>query len=114
MSFDEDPTFHFVAVPGPNPDPTFHFAAYPDPDPSLQINAQNREKVLNYGHFPYILACHLQIHAYPNPDPAYHVDADPDPTFLFDAYRGIRIHNTAAWALKSCFPLVSKLPPQKL
>jgi hypothetical protein len=54
----------------------------------LQINAQNREKVLNYGHFPYILACHLQIDAYPNPDLAYHVDVDPDPdpTFLFDAY----------------------------
>jgi hypothetical protein len=46
---DTDPTFHFVAVPGPNPDPTFHFAAFPDPDPdpSLQIKAQNREKVLN-------------------------------------------------------------------
>jgi hypothetical protein len=99
---DPDPACHFDA----DPDPTFHFAAVPDPDPGLQVKAQNLEKVLKYGYFPYILACHLQIDAYP--DPAYHVRILP-----FNLMR-IRIHNTAAWALKSCFPLVSKLPPQKL
>jgi hypothetical protein len=41
---DPDSSFHFDA----NPDPTFRFDAIPDPgpDPSLQIKAQNLEKVL--------------------------------------------------------------------
>jgi hypothetical protein len=57
---DPDP-FHFVADPDPachffaDPDPTFHF----DPDPNVQLKAQNLEKVLKYGHFPYILDCLL-------------------------------------------------------
>ncbi len=59
---------------------TFHPDADLDPDHSYQIKAQSFEKVLNYAHIPYILACHLQIDANPNPvpDPAYHFDADPD------------------------------------
>jgi hypothetical protein len=56
-----------------DPDPTFHPDADPgsDPDPSFQIKAQTLDKVLQYAHIPYILACHLQIDADPVPDPAY-------------------------------------------
>ncbi len=58
------------------------FDAVPDPMfyPSFQIKAQTLEKVLNYSHILYILACHLQIDA--GPDPAYHFDTDPDPDFI--------------------------------
>jgi hypothetical protein len=37
-----------------------HVDAEPDPDPSFQIKAQNLEKVLEYKHIPFNLACHLQ------------------------------------------------------
>ncbi len=74
---------HYVDA-DPDPDPTFHFEADPDPDPSFQIKAQNLEKLLKQAHFPYSLACHLQIDADPGTDPACHFDADPDPTFQFD------------------------------
>ncbi len=71
------------------PDPTFTFDAdaYPDPGPSLQLKAQNLEKVSQIGSYciPYILACRLQIDADPDPDPAYHCDAGPDPAYHFDA-----------------------------
>jgi hypothetical protein len=39
--------------------------------------------VLKQAHFPYVLACHLQVD--PDPDPAYHFDADPDPAYHVDA-----------------------------
>ncbi len=50
MLADPDRVCHFDADPDPacgcdvDPDPTFYF----DPDPSLQIKAQNLEKVLKY------------------------------------------------------------------
>jgi hypothetical protein len=86
-----------VADPDPGPaclfdadqDLGFYFGA--NPDPSFQIKAQNLEKVLKETHFPYIMACHLQIDPDPdpvnhfNPDPAFHVNTDPDPTFQFSA-----------------------------
>ncbi len=100
---DPDPAWHFDT--DPNPDPTFHFNA--DPDPSLQIKAQNLDKVLKLAPFSYNLAffiCklmwiwidsayHFEANAYP--DPAYHVDADPDPTFQFDSDPGYTtLHDT--------------------
>jgi hypothetical protein len=97
IDLDPDPACHFDLDPAchfdPDADPTFLFEAVPYPGlgPSFQIKAQNLESA----HFPYILACHLQIDAYPDPayhmdadsDPACHVDADADmdPTFHFDA-----------------------------
>ncbi len=52
-------------------------------------------------HFPYTLACHLQIDADPDPGPAYHFDADPDLAYQVDAdpypafqFVRIHIHNT--------------------
>ncbi len=99
--------FDFTSVADPHhsdtdPDPACHFDADSvpaclfdaDPDPSFPIKL---EKALKKAHFPYILACHLQIDA--DPDPACHFDAvpDADPTFQFDAdpcvSMRIRIHN---------------------
>ncbi len=37
---------HLAAAPDPDPDPACHFDEDPDLDPSLQIKAQNLEKVL--------------------------------------------------------------------
>jgi hypothetical protein len=74
---DPDSTYYPDADPDADSDSTYHPDA--DPDPSFQIKAQTLEKVLKQDHFPYILACHLQIVAYsdPVPDPAYHFDSDP-------------------------------------
>jgi hypothetical protein len=52
LDADPDPYCHFDAIPDldchfdAGPDPTFPFDADPGPDPSLQIKAQNNEKVL--------------------------------------------------------------------
>jgi len=46
-----------------DPDPTFHFDAVPGPDPGFQIKAQTREKVLFFPHTFWL--CHLLIDADP-------------------------------------------------
>ncbi len=69
---------------------------YADPDPSLQIKAQNREKVLKSAHIHTLhygfssengfgSRSSLSFDADADPDPAYHFDADPNPTFQSDA-----------------------------
>ncbi len=100
--------------------PTFHFDAVPGPDPGFQIKAQNREKVLIFFHTFWL--CHLQMDAdlvqlitlmririkritlmririklitlriwiklitlIADPDQANHSDADPDQAYHFDA-----------------------------
>ncbi len=99
---------HFDA--DPDPDLTFHF--YADPDPSVQIKAQNLEKVHIPTFWLFIFKLmrirnsdpHSAYHFDPDPYPAYHFDADPDPdpTFQFDpGYTNAGSNIRRSWASSS-------------